>query len=112
MAKFMVLYNSTTTATELMASATPEQMKAGMDEWIQWRDEVSKTAQFDFGMPLQAVSRVTPDGVTESDNPASGYSIMEGESKETIAELLRTHPHLKRDGATIDVFEMISMPGM
>jgi hypothetical protein len=81
MAKFMVLYNASASARELMTNTTPEQMKASMDEWIKWRDEASKTAKVEFGMPLQAVSHVTPDGATDSDNPASGYSIIEGESK-------------------------------
>jgi hypothetical protein len=112
MAKYMVLYNSTMVATEQIAAASPEQMQASMDEWIVWRDEATKTVKFDFGLPLQAVSRVTPDGVTASDNQASGYSIMEGESKTAILELLQNHPHLKRPGASIDLLEMVAMPGL
>jgi hypothetical protein len=112
MAKYMVLYNSTASASDLMANASPEDMKASMDEWIKWRDEASKTAKVDFGLPLQAVSRVTTDGVTDSSSQVSGYSIVEGGSKEAIIELLQTHPHLKRPGASIDVLEMLSMPGI
>lgn len=112
MAKYMVLYNSTASASELMAKADPEEMKASMDEWIAWRDEASKSVKVDFGMPLQAVSHITPDAVTESHSQTSGYSIVAGESKAAIIELLQTHPHLKRPGASIDVLEMLSMPGM
>jgi hypothetical protein len=112
MAKYMVLYNSTASASDLMANASPEEMKASMDEWMKWRDEASNTAKIDFGLPLQAVSRVATDGVTDSDSQVSGYSIVEGESKEAIIELLQTHPHLKRPGASIDVLEMLSMPGI
>jgi hypothetical protein len=112
MAKYLILYNSSLSASETMAQATPEQMQASMDEWLAWRDEAVKTAEFEFGSPLQAASHITPDEVTTSDIPVSGYSIMEGESKEVIAALLQTHPHLKRQGATIDVLEMLSMPGM
>jgi hypothetical protein len=112
MAKFMILYSSTASATELMANASPEDMKASMDEWMVWRDEASKTAKVDFGLPLEAVSQVTPNGVTDSTSSVSGYSIMEGESKDPIIALLQTHPHLKRPGASIDVLEMLSMPGI
>jgi hypothetical protein len=112
MAKYMILYNSTLSAEELMANASPEEMKASMEEWMQWKDKASKTVGFDFGMPLSAVSRVTSDGAGDSDSKTSGYSIMEGDSKDAIIELLRSHPHLKRTGASIDVFEMLSMPGM
>lgn len=112
MAKYMILYNSTMAAADIMANSSPEQMKASMDEWSKWKDEAVKTVKFDFGMPLQAVRRVMPGIVTDSDNQASGYSIMESDSKDAIIELLKTHPHLKRQGASIDVLEMLSMPGM
>lgn len=112
MTKFMVLYNSTASASDLMANASPEEMKASMAEWIKWRDEASATAKVDFGLPLQAVSRVSTDGVAESQNQASGYSFLEGESKEAVVELLKTHPHLKRPGAYIDVLELLAMPGL
>jgi hypothetical protein len=112
MTKYMVLYYSTMAASDLMASASPEEMKASMQEWIQWRDDASKTIKVDSGMPLQAVSRVTPEGLADSNNQASGYSIVEGESKEAVLELLKEHPHLKRPGSYIDVLEMLSMPGM
>jgi hypothetical protein len=111
MAKFLILFNSTASASELMANATPEEIKASMDEWIKWRDEAVKTVKFDWGMPVQAVSRVNTSEVTSSDNPASGYAIMEGE-REVIASLLKSHPHLKRPEAYIDLLEMLSMPGM
>ncbi len=112
MAKYMLLWNSTESASELMAKASSEQMKASMDEWVKWKDEASKTVKFDFGTPLQSVNRVTSDGESKSTNQATGYSTVEGDSKEAILELLKKHPHLKRSGASIDVLEMLPMPGM
>lgn len=112
MAKFMILYNADVNARELMAKATPEQMQASMAEWIRWRDEATKTFQVEFGLPLQAVNRVTTDGITDSDSQVTGYSIVEGESKEALLELLKSHPQLQRPGASMDVFEMLSMPGI
>lgn len=112
MAKFMVLYNSSASAKELMANATPEQMKASMEEWMQWREEASKSAQIDFGLPLQGVSRISPDGATESSSQVNGYSIIEADSKDAVTDIVKTHPHLQRPGASIDVLEMLSMPGL
>ncbi len=111
MAKYLILYNSTMSASEQMANATPEEMQASMAEWIAWKDEVSKVVGFDFGLPLQAVSQVTASGAQASNSNVSGHSTMEGD-KDTIIELLKTHPHLKRPGASIDVLEMLSMPGI
>lgn len=112
MTKFMVLYSSTLTASELMSSATPEQMQAAMAELLQWKEEADKTAKIEFGLPLQAVSRISPEGLSQSDSQVSGYSIIETESKEAANELLKNHPHLKRPGAYLDVFELLSMPGL
>jgi hypothetical protein len=94
-----------------MANATPEEMQASMAEWMAWRDEAVKSTKFDWGMPLQGVSQVTTSEIKATSSNVSGYSTMEGD-KDTITELLRSHPHLKRPGATIDVLEMLPMPGM
>jgi hypothetical protein len=112
MAKFMVLYNSTVPASETMANATPEQMQASMQEWMQWRDEASKSASIDFGLPLEVVNRITADGVSDSDSHVSGYSIVEADSKDAVIDVLKSHPHLKGEGTFIDVLEMLPMPGM
>jgi hypothetical protein len=112
MAKYMILYNSSAQAADLMANASSEQMKASMDEWISWRNEASSRVKVEFGLPLQPVSHVTPSGVAPSNSKTSGYSIMESEDKDVIMDLLKIHPHLKRDGASIDVLEMLLMPGM
>lgn len=112
MPKYMVLYNSSQSATQAMAEATPEEMKASMNEWIAWKDSLSSELKFDFGLPLQAVNKITADGVSDGESQVSGYSTIEGESKEAVIETLKNHPHLKRPGASIDLLEMLSMPGM
>ncbi|MFI5271018.1 MAG: hypothetical protein ACHQT9_03175 [Candidatus Saccharimonadales bacterium] len=112
MAKFMVLYVSKVPASERMASASPEDMKASMEEWMSWKDKTSKTVDVDFGMPLQVVNSITAEGVGEGHTPVSGYAILEGDSKGTIIEALRDHPHLKVPGNAIEVLEFLSMPGL
>lgn len=111
MSKYLILFNSSTTAQEQMANATPEQMQASMSEWMAWQQEAVKSVEFEWGLPIQAVAQVTTTEVTDSTNKASGYCIMEG-NKDVVAKLLQSHPHLKRADATIDLLEMIPMPGM
>lgn len=111
MAKYIILYGSATSATDRMAQATPEEMKASMDAWIAWSEEAKQVSKFEFGMPLQAVNRITADGVGSSDSQISGYSMMEGD-KDAILESLKNHPHLKESGNWIDLLEMLAMPGM
>ena len=107
----MVLFKSTLSASELMANATPEQMQTSMEEWTTWKDNLDESIGFEWGLPLQTTAEVTTSEVLEGNSPVSGYAIMQGD-KQAVTEVLKSHPHLKREGATIDVLEMISMPGM
>ena len=109
MARYLILYNALEPSSTFMAKFTPEQIQAGMKAWMDWKDGLEKSVVFDFGMPVEAVSRVNSDGVLHSDNLTSGYSTMEADSKDLIIAALRTHPHLQNEGATIDVLEMLSM---
>ncbi|MCX6728652.1 MAG: hypothetical protein NTV39_02705 [Candidatus Saccharibacteria bacterium] len=112
MSKYMILHNAPEPSGEFMAHSSPEDMKRGMDDWMRWKDEAEKTVKFEFGMPLQAVARIYTDKVTDSDNPAGGYSMIEADSKQQVIDVLRNHPHLGRMGTSIDVLEIIPMPGI
>ena len=112
MKKFLVLYSSTKSANELMADASPEEMKASMAKWEKWREKASEKFKVEFGMPLQPVSKVKSDGVVDSTSKVSGYSIIEGATSAAVVALVRNHPHLERTGSSIEVLEMVSMPGM
>jgi hypothetical protein len=108
--RFMVLYNSSVSAREQMASGTPEQRKQGMEAWMAWGQKAGD-ALVDFGAPVQAGARITANGAGGSDSQASGYSILQGNSADEINTLLEDHPHLKMPGASIDVFETLPVPG-
>jgi hypothetical protein len=108
MTKFMVLYRSSASARDQMASATPEQMKAGMEAWMQWAGKAGE-AVVDLGAPLAPAAHVGPgSGAGE----ISGYSIMQADSAEALGGVLDGHPHLSMTGNSIEVLEMLSMPGM
>ena len=112
MKKFMAVYMMPVAmAQKMMATSTPEQMKAGMDEWTKWAN-ANKKSIVDLGMPLGKTKRVTGAGVQDATNDMSGYSIVEGESAEAVAMMFKNHPHLKMDGATVEVVEMVAIPGM
>jgi hypothetical protein len=112
MAKYMVLYKSAMTASDQMANVTPEQMQDSMAKWLAWRDEATQTFSVEFGLPLKAIGNVSANGVGESATTTTGYSIIEGEPKETLIELLKLHPHLQQPGTSIDVLEMLPIPGV
>lgn len=106
MAKFLVLYRSSSSAREMMASASPEDAKAGMDAWMAWAGHAGE-AIVDLGAPLDSARHVG-DG---SGDP-TGFSILQADSADDVVALLNEHPHLHVQGNSIDVQEFMQIPGM
>jgi hypothetical protein len=111
MKKFLVLYKAPTSSFEQMKKATPEQQKAGMDAWMTWSKKAT-AAIVDMGAPLGKSLRVTPGGTTASTNDLGGYSVLQAESKEALAETLKGHPHFMMPDGSIEVVELMPIPGM
>jgi hypothetical protein len=112
MKKFLVLYKAPTTAFEQMKKATPEQQKAGMDAWMAWSQKAGGSI-VDMGAPLGKSLRVTKGGgASPTTNDFGGYSILQGESKEALAETLKDHPHFMMMDGSIEIVELMAIPGM
>ena len=109
MAKFMILYKSSTAAREQLANATPEQMQAGMEAWMTWASKAG-TAVVDLGAPLAHGAYVGPGATGGAD--IAGYSILQADSVQAVEAILDGHPHLEMPDSSIEVLEMLSMPGM
>ena len=111
MKKFLVLYKAPIASFEQMLKATPEQQKAGMEAWMTWSRKAG-SAIVDLGAPLGKTLKVTPSGPAPTQNDLGGYSVLQGESKEALADTLKGHPHFQVPGGTIEVVEIMPMPGM
>jgi hypothetical protein len=111
MKKFLVLYMAPVASfDQMMKNTTPEQQKAGMEAWMAWAKKAAGSI-VDMGAPLGRTLRVTPAGASPTRNELGGYSIMQGESKEALAETLKGHPHFTMPGGYIEVVELMPMPG-
>lgn len=111
MKRFLVLYQSTRTAEEQMAGATPEQAKAGMDAWMAWAGKASG-AIVDLGAPLGGGRRLEAGSKGDGRTQVRGYSILQAASIDEVTRVLDDHPHLMMPGASIEVLEAMPMPGM
>lgn len=112
MKKFLVLYKASAADFAKAMSSTPEQQKAGMATWMAWGQKAAGSI-VDMGAPLGKAMRVTAAGPAPITNDLGGYSILQGESKEAVAASLKGHPHfMMGDSATIEVVELMPMPGM
>jgi hypothetical protein len=111
MKKFLVLYKAPVASFDQMMKASPEQQKAGMDAWMAWGKKAGSSI-VDMGAPLGKALSVTPTGASPIRNDLGGYSILQGESKEALAATLKEHPHFMMPGGTIEITELMPMPGM
>jgi hypothetical protein len=111
MKKFLVLYKAPTSSFEQMMNATPEQQKAGMDAWMAWGSKAAASI-VDMGAPLGKSLRVTTAGASPNTNDLGGYSILQGESKEALAETMKGHPHFMMPDGVIEIVEITPIPGM
>jgi hypothetical protein len=55
---------------------------------------------------------VTTTGASPTKNDLGGYSIMQAESKEALAETMKGHPHFMMADGVIEITELMPMPGM
>lgn len=93
---------------EMMANSSPEEQKKGMEEWREWMAD--NAAHFaDEGAAAGKNTRVTATNVEEISNDVGGYSIMQGESKEEVIEVLKKSPHVNMPGTYSEVMELIQM---
>ena len=113
MKKFLVLYKASTEAfQQMMKSTTPEQQKAGMEAWMTWSKKAGSSI-VDMGGPLGKSLRVAKGGtVSPVVNDLGGYSVMQAESKEALAATMKEHPHFMMPESSIEIIELMPIPGM
>lgn len=109
MKKFLALYMMPIGAMdEMMKTWTPEQRQAGMDEWKKW-GQAHKADLVEMGAALGRNKRVSASGIEDVRNEMGGYSVVQAESHETAAAVLRDSPHLKIPNCYVDLMECIEM---
>jgi hypothetical protein len=111
MKKFLVLYKAPASSFAQMKNTTPEQQKAGMEGWMTWSKKAAASI-VDMGGPLGKSVRVTQGGTSPHTNDLGGFSIMQAESKEALAESMKGHPHFMMPDGSIEIVEVTPIPGM
>ena len=110
MKKFLVLYKASAASFQKAMSSTPEQQKAGMAAWMEWSKKAASSI-VDMGAPLGKALKVTPSGASPTTNDLGGYSVLQAESKEALAATLKGHPHFMMGDSSIEIVELMPMPG-
>lgn len=109
MEHYFALYMAPVAEMEkMMATASPEDMQSGMNEWTAWM-EAHQDAITDMGAPLGKTKRVTVDGISDVKNEVAGYTIVQAGSHEEAAALLQDSPHFQIPGGYIDVLKIMPL---
>jgi hypothetical protein len=62
--------------------------------------------------PLGNSAKLAAGKAADIKTDVGGFSILQAESREAVAALLKDHPHFKMPGATVEVHEYLPLPGM
>ena len=112
MKKFIVIYRAPQSAIEAMENSSPDEMKKGMEPWMEWAKKCGD-ALVDLGTPLGNGMKITKEGAMSSESDVSGYSVLQAENIEEATKLLLGHPHVMwAEGCSVEVFESLALPGM
>lgn len=88
-----------------------EQSDKVMNEWKTWR-ETHKDAIVEEGMPLGKTKRVTAEGIEDVKNDMNWFMIVQADSHEAAAELVKTNPHLQIPSSFVEVMDANYTGGM
>jgi hypothetical protein len=89
-----------------------EKERAGMAAWHEWAAK-NQRAIVGMGSPLGKTKRVDAQGVSDTKNDLTAYTVVEAESHEAAARLFLDHPHFSIfPGDRVEVLECLPIPGM
>ncbi|HEX8993864.1 MAG TPA: hypothetical protein VF803_01275 [Candidatus Paceibacterota bacterium] len=86
-----------------------EQSDSMMRQWQEWMDS-HESVILDKGLPLGKTKRITSSGITDIKNDLNWYLVIEAESHDAAAELLKDQPHLDIPSAYIEVMDASHQP--
>ena len=83
-----------------------------MEKWKAWAASLG-AALINPGTPVGVTKVLTADGVSgnPSPHPIAGFSMIKAENMDAALELLKNCPHLHMFHGTLEVSEMMQMPG-
>ena len=112
MAKYIAIYMAPVSEVESwMASTTPEQRKAGAQEWEKWSKDHARDLA-DAGGPLGKTKRISQECVADVANDLGAVTVVRASSHEAAAAMFEGHPHFSTfPGEAVEVMPVLPVPG-
>jgi hypothetical protein len=116
MKKFLAIYLGSAAGLArwraMDAARRNEFEKAGMSGWMKWVQDNEKSI-VDGGGPLGKTKRIDANGISDTKNEVTAYTLVEAESHEAAARLFVNHPHFTLfPGDSVEVMECLPIPRM
>ena len=108
MKKFLVLYRSAHSTVERIAKSTPEQGQAVMAAWRAWAQRAARSL-VELGAPLGESTVLK--GASAGPGYIGGFSVVQAESADVAKKIFEGHPHFEAGGNSIELLELLAMPG-
>jgi hypothetical protein len=80
-----------------------------MDAWMDWAKKAG-SAILDLGAPLGDGRSISEVSAKDGCARIVGYSMLQAESIDAVAQLLQEHPHGRITNFSIEIFECLQMP--
>ena len=110
MKKYLALFVAPLSSFDKALKMPQEEMKPWMDEWSAWMRS-NKSSFADEGAPVGKTKRVSAEGVSDIRNNVGGYAIVEADSLDDAAKILKDSPHFRISEGAVEVMEFVPMPG-
>ena len=114
MKKYLAVYFGSPAAmsawANLSEAAKKDRQKEGIKTWHSWAEKNSKLIK-DVGSQFGKTKKVNSNGVSDTRNEITAYTIVEAETHDDAAKLFLNHPHFKIfPGDSIEIMECLEIP--
>jgi hypothetical protein len=117
MKKFVAIYTGTKAGlararwNEMDEATRKARAAEGIKAWTEW-GKANSAAIVDGGGPLGTTKRTSPEGISDTTNAMTAYTIIQAESHEAAARLFENHPHFSIfPGDSVEIMECLPIPG-
>ncbi len=116
MKKYLAVYIGTPESMsrwETLPEAEQERlMKKGFFAWKAWNEKFQKSI-VDTGAPVGATKMVDKNGISDTTNSMTAYTVVQAESHEAAAQIFKDHPHFTIfPGQSVEIMEFVDLPEM
>jgi hypothetical protein len=115
MKNFLAIYLGSAPSRErwekLDEATRKDRMNAGMKAWGNWVD-THKASIVAMGGPLGKTKLTSAQGVADTRNAMTGYTVVQAETHDEAARMFEKHPHFTIfPGDSVEIMECLPIPG-